>query len=89
MFFTRVGQVVAWLTFVLGTFQVFLGFVGAATVDTVQGRAEFARRYLGSNTTGSAIDNGQMLLVVGIALGILVEISLHIAKDDVGSDKTE
>jgi hypothetical protein len=34
-----------------------------------------AQRYLGSATTGEAIDQGLMLVVFGIAIGILTDIS--------------
>lgn len=69
MIFTKVGRVIAWLAVAFGGLRIALGFGLAG------GSAEAAQRYLGSATTGEAIDQGLMLVVFGIAIGILTDIS--------------
>lgn len=71
MFFTRIGGVIAWLAFAVGALRMLMAFSIAQSEDY----AVQARRYLGSKTPGEAIDQGLMVLLFGIGLGILVEIS--------------
>jgi hypothetical protein len=71
MFFTKLGRVLAWLAFVGGAVRLAMGFLVASSGN----HAALAPRYLGSSTSGEAIDQGIMVLVFGVALGILVEIS--------------
>lgn len=71
MFFTRIGGIVAWLAFVGGALRMASGLLVAQS----ENYEALARRYLGSKTPGEAIDGGMMMLVFGIGLGILVEIS--------------
>lgn len=71
MFFTRIGGIVAWLAFVVGALRVAMGLFVAFS----ESREELAPYFLGSRTSGEAIDRGLMVLVFGIGLGILVEIS--------------
>lgn len=73
MIFTKAGREIAWLAVAFGGLRIALGFGLAG------GNAEAARLYLGSATTGEAIDQGLMLVVFGIALGILTEISRSVA----------
>ena len=73
MFFTKAGQVIAWLAVVFGGLRIALGFGLAG------GNPAAAQRYLGSATTGDAIDQGLMLVVFGIAIGILTDISRSVA----------
>ena len=73
MFFTQAGRVVAWLAFIFGALRVVMGFAFA-------GNGAAAARYLGSGTTGEAIDQGLLTMVFAIGLGILSEISRSVAK---------
>ena len=77
MFFTKLGRVLAWAMFVFGVFKVALGFA-IASIDDAQEKASAIARYLGSGTTGHAIDQGQLGIFAAIALGILAEISIAI-----------
>lgn len=71
MFFTRLGGIAAWLAFVGGALRVASGLLVAQS----ENYEAIARRYLGSKTPGEAIDQGLMVLIFGICLGVLVEIS--------------
>lgn len=71
MFFTRLGRAVAWLAFVFGTFRVGL----AVHIGMSENYEAMSIRYLGSSNPGEAIDKGFLMLVFGICLGILTEIS--------------
>lgn len=74
MFFTRVGSVLAKLVFGLGVFAVILA-IGLMLI----GEDVLTRRYLGSKTIGQSLDQGMYMMLVGIALGILSEISKNVA----------
>lgn len=65
---------IAWLAVALGGLRVALGF-GLA----IGGDQAAAHRYIGSGTTGDAINEGMLLLALGIALGILTDISRSVA----------
>lgn len=80
MFFTNAGRIVAWLSVALGAVQIGLGLLVASSPDPTAA----ARRYLGSEYSGVAIDEGLLAIVFGIGLGILTEISRSLA-----SNKTE
>jgi hypothetical protein len=76
------GQVIAWLAVVVGGGRIITGFSLAGSGDPAS-----IARYLGSDTTGEAIDQGLMLVVFGVALGILTEISKAAAGRVQGSGK--
>lgn len=80
MFFTKFGRVIAWLMFVLATFRIAMGFSIATFSSSAEQMAFFTKRYLGSGTTGQAIDQGGEWLLIAVALGILVEISTALGK---------
>ena len=89
MFFTRIGKVVAHLIFWASAFRVVMAFGIAFTAQGPEDRLAMARRYLGNVAdTGEAIDRGLKFLLVGLALGILCEISARLyAKGKDASDK--
>lgn len=76
MFFTRVGTAIAWLGLVLGVLRIALGLFAGSNLDTPGFNPV---RYLGSATPGQAIDQGTIVIVVAVALGVLAEIgrSIH------------
>lgn len=74
MFFTSAGRVIAWLAILSGGTRV------AIALFVIQaGDPDFMPRYLGSGTTGQAIDQGLYILIFGIAIGILTDISRSVA----------
>ena len=77
MFFIKLGRIFAWVILVLGVMRVLMGFA-VANIDDAQQRALATARYLGSGTTGHAIDKGSLYILLAIALGILAEIGIAI-----------
>ena len=74
MFFTKLGRVIAWLLVIVGSLRVAQGFAIAFTTGQAM-----APRYLGSKTTGEAIDAGLLYILIGVVVGIVAEISRSIA----------
>lgn len=77
MFFTRAGQIVAWLAFIFG---VSLALMGLSL--RLNGDEALIVQTLGRRTTGSTIDKGVYLAVFGIVVGILTDISRSVAGQD-------
>ncbi|MBN15511.1 MAG: hypothetical protein CMJ15_09885 [Pelagibacterium sp.] len=78
MFFTKLGIIVARLALFLGAFRVATGLFFAFNRDAT----DFAARYLGSKTSGQAIDQGLLMIAFAIVLGILAEISRQVNQKD-------
>ena len=71
MFF--IGRIVAWLALIFGVLRIGIGLF-VASMDDAASRAAAAARYLGSSTSGEAIDQGFKIALFGLVLGILVKI---------------
>ena len=76
MFFIRLGTVVAWVALIIGLMQFGLGFYVAS--QGAADRAAMAARYLGSGSTGAAINQGLFVFMIGLALGILATIGAKV-----------
>lgn len=76
MFYTKVARIVAVIAVILGVLSLLLGLAVATgiVVEPEPGR------YLGSKTSGQAIDRGVYYIVVGIILGSLAEIGRSLSK---------
>lgn len=74
MVFIRLGGLIAWLALIFGVLRAGTGLYVAFTADTPAALAAMSARYLGSATSGEAIDQGISTLVFGVALGILAQI---------------
>lgn len=74
MFYTKVGSFIAAAIFTLAVFQIVMG-LGLATSENTP---EVIARLLGTRTTGQAIDRGIYGVILGVALGILTEISRNV-----------
>ncbi len=90
MFFVYAGKVIAWLAIALGLIRISMGLFVATQYD---GHADAIARYLGSvETSGDAIDQGLITLVIGVVVGLLAHIAgrrkhspqpeLHTARED-------
>ena len=76
MFYTKIGRGIAILAIIFGVLRVALGFAIATGVmiEPTPGR------YLGTSSSGEAIDQGLYVVLFGIILGILTDISRSLAK---------
>ncbi|WP_372425341.1 hypothetical protein [Salinarimonas chemoclinalis] len=72
--FVRSGFVIAWLAMVFGAIRITIGLFVASIGDAAE-RAAAAAYRLGSRSSGEAIDQGIMVFVFGVALGLLAEIA--------------
>ena len=75
MFFTKIGTLLAYIGMVLGVLRVASGIFIASGALSNEINISAAKRYLGTSTTGEAIDGGLVLIALSVALGILCEIS--------------
>lgn len=82
MFFTRVGKIVAHLIFWLGLLRVTIGFFVAFGTADMESNRIATSRYLGAGTSGEAINEGIIAILLAVALGVLCEISSKRAKPD-------
>lgn len=78
LFFTRLGAVLAWVALVLGAMRLGPGLV-VAWNDPPPASVV---RLLGSGTSGHAIDQGIMMILFAVGLGMLTEISRSVRRDD-------
>lgn len=74
MFYTKVGEFVAALSFLLGGLQVVVA-LGVAVLGNDASGVE----YFGRGGTGGAINTGMYGVLVGVVIGILAEISRAVA----------
>lgn len=77
MFFTRIGKFIAHLIFWLGLFRVAMGFVVAFGSADMESNRALASAIFGGKMPGQAIDQGFIAIVLGVALGVLCEISAN------------
>lgn len=71
MIYTQIGGVIALVASALGAIKAFIGF----SIAPYENYEVLARRYFGAQNSGEVINEGMMLLVFGMCLGILTEIS--------------
>lgn len=72
--FARFYALVAGLITLLGTFRVIMGFQLAGESP------EAITRYLGTTTTGEAIDKGIYTLLIGLTMLLLANMVIHLEK---------
>lgn len=73
--FTVLGRAAATLILIFAIFRIVAGVTAATSDDPVAA----ATRYLGSSTSGQAIDSGIELIFYALVLGTLAEISRTLA----------
>jgi hypothetical protein len=80
MFFSKSARILAVAAIVFGLLlRILMGFT-VAGIEPKEER-EFARaRYIGSKSTGQAIDQGIYTILFAIALGTLAEMSFQIKR---------
>lgn len=82
MFFVWTGRVIAHLIFWLGLLRVGMGLLVAFGTADMENNQAAARRYLGAATSGEAINDGMMYVVIGVSLGVLCQIAAKVSKAD-------
>jgi hypothetical protein len=70
----KLGSIVAWLLVISGALRAGMGFYVAYNFSGDANIAA-AKRYLGTVNSGEAIDKGLTWLLVGVFLGVLVNIA--------------
>ena len=74
------ARLIAWGLILFGLFRVAAGFyVATYFVDQPSYEAATAR-YIGSGTTGEAIDQGLVLIAIGVGIGVLARIAAGLSK---------
>jgi len=76
MFYTNLARIASAIILFLGSTRVLTGFIVAGS-DNPQLGAEL---FLGRHTSGEAIDQGFLYILIAITLGVLVEISMVLHK---------
>ena len=74
MFFAKVGTLLAWVGFIIGLLMTGIGFYVASIPDADM-RLAATRRYIGSGSSGDAIDRGIVVVVVSVGLGVLCKLA--------------
>ena len=77
MSFTNLARVIAVLALVLGVLRVLMG-LSVATGLVIEPEPG---RYLGSDSSGQAVDEGIYYIVVAALLGMVAEISRAVSRD--------
>ena len=85
MFYTKIAKFISAIILLLGIFRIAMGIV----VVTSETPKLAAARYLGSGTSGEAIDKGFLYIFIAITLGVLVEISITLQKKNDKNFKVE
>jgi hypothetical protein len=82
MFFTRIGMIIAHLVFWFSALRLGIAFLLAFGTPDMENNRIAARQYLGTETTGEAINEASLALVLAVALGVLCETSSRRGKPD-------
>ena len=77
MFYTKIAKVISVIILFLGIARISMGII----VITSETPKLAAARYLGSGTSGEAIDKGLLYILIAITLAVLVEISVAVHKN--------
>ncbi len=70
----KLGLILAWILVFFGGLRTAMGFY-VAFAFTAEQNAFASGRYLGTINSGEAINQGMVMLVVGVAVGLLVKIA--------------
>lgn len=75
MTFTKLGRIVAVLAVAFGVLRLAMAIMVLSSEDP----ASAAPAFLGTKTTGQALDRGIYTIVFGILVGVLTDISVSVA----------
>lgn len=71
MFLVGIGHVIGWGLIILGSIELYLGVYVAYAFSDPEAYTAAAARYLGSGSSGEAIDQGVMRIAAGVAFLLL------------------
>lgn len=74
MFYPKLAEIVAALLLLFGFFGVGMGFY-VSSMEPFEARQAASARYLGSKSSGQAIDQGLYMIAAASALGTLASIA--------------
>lgn len=70
----RLGSIIAWGLIIFGVMRTAMGFIVAFS-SSAEGNAAMSALYLGTANSGDAIDRGMITIIIGVVIGLLVEIA--------------
>ena len=73
--FLKLGRFISWALIILGSARAFVGFYVAYFFEDPAAYEWATARYLGSSTSGEAIDRGLIMIALGVFFGLLVRIA--------------
>lgn len=75
MFFTKCAKIAAWLSIFLGLLAIAIGILISIDPSNAEIKAAFPRKIIGPRLANSAVGSGLLSIGIGIAFGVLSEIS--------------
>ena len=69
------GKLIAWAPIIFGGLRVWMGFYVAHNFVDPEAYAAASVRYLGSATSGEAIDKGLTYIAAGVVFGLLARLA--------------
>lgn len=81
MLFTRLGTVAAWLALIMAASRIGIAIYIITSISNAEEARAWAGRYLGQSPA-QAIDHASVVAACAIALGILVEISRAVRRNN-------
>jgi hypothetical protein len=85
--FSRITKIIAVIVLFLGCVRLALGFT--IGLELLGPRDEWGPRYLGSTSSGQAINQAVIVIAVALALGTLAEIALTLKRAHPYSEQKE
>lgn len=76
MIFVKLGKLLAWTLLFAGAFKAVTALIVALAFFTdPEALAAATSAYIGTGTTGQAVDQGLIWVTMGIVVGLLVQIA--------------
>lgn len=71
----KLGAIVAWILVVYGVLRFSVGFYVAYFFVSDEDYVWATKRYIGTASSGEAMDQGVLVFVVGLVIGLIVKIA--------------
>ncbi|MEI4235083.1 hypothetical protein [Roseovarius sp. D22-M7] len=82
MFAFKLGKWVGILAVILGLLRVAMGLFIAFGTEDLEAMELASRTFLGTKTSGEAVDQGTMAFVVGLVIWMIAEIGQRLEDSD-------